>query len=70
MTDFTPEWLISNTCALTAGAMALVYIADTITELKLGNGTSVVIFAGIASALPASVGQLVSANAGGWKVGY
>eukprot|EP00798_Chlamydomonas_sp_ICE-L_P023324 gene23324-30566_t len=64
VTDFSPEWLFNNTCALTAGAMALVYIADTITELKLGNGTSVVIFAGIASALPASVGQLVSANAG------
>jgi len=81
-------WLAGNTCALTAGAMALVYIADTITELKLGNGTSVsstvsslwiksirhashashtvqvVIFANIASALPVSVGQLVSQNAG------
>ena len=44
--------------------MSLVYIADTISELKLGNGTSVVIFAGIASALPGSVGQLVAQNAG------
>lgn len=58
--DFSPMWLAGNACALTAGAMALVYIADTITELKLGNGTSVVIFANIASALPASVGQLVA----------
>ena len=39
--DFSPAWLAGNTCALTAGALALVYIADTITELKLGNGTSV-----------------------------
>lgn len=62
--DFSVPWLVGNTCALTAGAMALVYIADTISELKLGNGTSVVIFAGIASALPSSVGQLVSQNAG------
>ncbi|GAX74425.1 hypothetical protein CEUSTIGMA_g1874.t1 [Chlamydomonas eustigma] len=62
--DFSPAWLASNTCALTAGALALIYIADTITELKLGNGTSVVIFANIASALPASVGQLVSENTG------
>jgi len=62
--DFTPGWLLGNTCALTAGAMALVYIADTISELKLGNGTSVLIFANIASALPGSVGALVAQNAG------
>ena len=39
--DFSPMWLAGSTCALTAGAMALIYIADTITELKLGNGQSV-----------------------------
>ena len=35
-------------------------IADTITELKLGNGTSVLIFANIASALPTSVGAALT----------
>ena len=35
-------------------------VADTITELKLGNGTSVLIFANIASALPTSVGGAIS----------
>ena len=34
----------------------LAQIADTISELKLGNGTSVLITANIASALPTSVG--------------
>lgn len=34
-------------------------VADTITELKLGNGTSILITANIASALPASVGAAV-----------
>ena len=38
----------------------LSQIADTITELKLGNGTSVLIFANIASALPTSVGAALS----------
>ncbi len=61
--DFSPAWLAGSTCALTAGAMALVYIADTISELKLGNGTSVLIFANIASALPTSVGALLAASA-------
>ena len=40
--------------------VALLQIADTITELKLGNGTSVLIFANIASALPTSVGAALS----------
>jgi protein transport protein SEC61 subunit alpha len=54
--DWSVEWLVSGVVALTAGAVILVHIADTITELKLGNGTSVLIFANIASALPTSVG--------------
>lgn len=43
-------------------------VADTISELKLGNGTSVLIFANIASALPSSVGAAVVA-AGDGNVG-
>jgi preprotein translocase subunit SecY len=35
---------------------------DTISELKLGNGTSVLIFANIASSLPSSVGALLAQN--------
>lgn len=38
----------------------LAQVADTISELKLGNGTSILIFAGIASALPTSVGQALT----------
>lgn len=45
--------------------MALVYLADTISEMKLGNGTSVLIFANIVSALPSSIIQLSTQNEGG-----
>jgi SecY len=38
---------------------ATLQTADVITELKLGNGTSILIFANIASALPTSVGGAV-----------
>ncbi|MEW5316278.1 MAG: hypothetical protein WDW38_007659 [Sanguina aurantia] len=63
VTDFSPIWLASNSCALVAGSMAMIYVADTITELKLTRFfLSVVIFANIASALPASIGQLVAQN--------
>ncbi|KAF6263589.1 SecY subunit domain-containing protein [Scenedesmus sp. NREL 46B-D3] len=63
VTDFSPEWLFSSSMALVAGALGLIYVADTISELKLGNGTSVLIFANIASSLPSSVGALLSQNA-------
>ncbi|KAL4445416.1 hypothetical protein ABPG77_011241 [Micractinium sp. CCAP 211/92] len=58
--DFSPGWLAENTVLLTAGAMILVYVADTISELKLGNGTSILIFANIASSLPSSVGAALT----------
>ncbi|KAL4427972.1 hypothetical protein ABPG75_002061 [Micractinium tetrahymenae] len=58
--DFSPGWLAENTVLLTAGAMILVYMADTISELKLGNGTSILIFANIASSLPTSVGAALT----------
>jgi protein transport protein SEC61 subunit alpha len=54
--DYSPEWLLSNEVALVAGAMIVNQIADYITELKLGNGTSILIFANIASYLPSSLG--------------
>lgn len=36
-----------------------VQLADWITELKLGNGTSVLIFTNIVSALPTSIGGAI-----------
>ncbi|PSC69780.1 pre translocase secY subunit [Micractinium conductrix] len=58
--DFSPAWLAENTVLLTCGAMILVYVADTISELKIGNGTSILIFANIASSLPTSVGAALT----------
>lgn len=45
-----------------AAAASLYPKTDTISELKLGNGTSVLIFANIASSLPTSVGALLAQN--------
>lgn len=56
MSDWSAEWLLSNELALVAGAMIVNQVADYITELKLGNGTSILIFANIASYLPSSIG--------------
>lgn len=43
---------------VTAGSMLLVWLGELITERGIGNGVSVLIFAGIVAALPAAVSQL------------
>ena len=57
--DFSVMWLAESTAVLTAGAMILMYIGEVLNELKLGNGTSLLIFANIVSSLPSSIGQTV-----------
>lgn len=54
-----PFELIRNVVFITAGSMILVWIGELITEQKLGNGVSLIIFAGIVSRLPSMVQQLV-----------
>ena len=52
--DFNLGWLVESSAVLTAGAMILLYIGEVLTELKLGNGTSLLIFTNIISSLPSS----------------
>jgi preprotein translocase subunit SecY len=44
--------------AMTAGTMLLVWMGELITEKGIGNGISLIIFAGIVSTLPSVTGQL------------
>lgn len=44
--------LASTMITLTAGTILLMWIGELITERKLGNGVSLIIFAGIVSSLP------------------
>jgi len=45
--------------SLTAGTMFLMWLGEQITERGLGNGISIIIFAGIAAGLPQSIGGLL-----------
>ncbi|KAI3985700.1 hypothetical protein MKX01_030614 [Papaver californicum] len=57
--DFTTQWVLSSVILLTLGSVLTTYIGERITDLKLGNGTSLLIFTSIISYLPAHlVGQL------------
>ena len=45
---------------LTLGSVFTTFLGETISELKLGNGTSLLIFTSIISYLPASFGRTVA----------
>jgi preprotein translocase subunit SecY len=66
---FGPNWLatLSILLSLTAGTMILVWIGELITEHGIGNGISLIIFAGIVSRLPQLIQQgfLASTSNGG-----
>lgn len=51
--DFTLNLLV-----IVAGSMLLMWIGELMTEFGIGNGTSLLIFAGIVSRLPTSISQL------------
>ena len=48
---------ISMILAMTAGTMFLVWLGELITEYGIGNGVSLIIFAGIVAGLPTYIGQ-------------
>ena len=54
------QWIIS-VAAMTAGSVILMWFGELITEQGIGNGISMVIFAGIISGMPAQVAQIGTA---------
>ncbi|MDQ5954935.1 MAG: preprotein translocase subunit SecY [Patescibacteria group bacterium] len=50
---------IVNLLIVVGGAMLIMWLGELISEFGIGNGVSIIIFAGIVSALPSSVGQLL-----------
>ncbi len=49
---------MTSVVTLTAGTMFLMWLGEQITERGLGNGISILIFAGIAAGLPSALGGL------------
>lgn len=54
----TPMGLITNVIIVAAGSMLVMWIGELITEFGVGNGVSLLIFAGIVSRIPSDIGQL------------
>jgi len=51
--------LLTDLLIVTAGALLLVWLGELISEFGIGNGVSLIIFAGIVSQLPSNIGQLI-----------
>lgn len=54
----TFEFMV-NVVIVVAGSMLLLWLGELVTEFGIGNGVSIIIFAGIVATLPASLSQLL-----------
>lgn len=55
----TPTDFVTNVIVVTAAAILLMWIGELMTEFGIGNGVSILIFAGIVAILPSTISQLV-----------
>ena len=55
LAPLAPITMITNVIVITAGSMLLTWIGELISEYKVGNGVSLIIFAGIVSRLPQEI---------------
>ena len=52
---------VASVCVVAAGSILLMWIGELITEFGVGNGVSLIIFAGIVSRIPSAISQAVFA---------
>lgn len=60
ITSVTPLTLLSMVATMTAGTVILMWLGELITERGIGNGISMVIFAGIVGRFPITLAQTAS----------
>jgi preprotein translocase subunit SecY len=59
ITGLTTFEFMVNVIIVVAGSMLLLWLGELVTEYGIGNGVSIIIFAGIVATLPSSVSQLL-----------
>jgi len=57
VTQLTSLEMIANVMVIIAGSMLLMWLGELMTEFGIGNGTSLIIFAGIVSRIPTLISQ-------------
>ena len=56
LVDATPFWWVSTVALLIGGTMFVMWIGEKITDRGIGNGISMLIFAGIVAGFPTAIG--------------
>jgi len=56
-----PLQMFANILVIAAGALLIMWIGELITEFGVGNGVSIIIFAGIVASIPSAFAQLLFA---------
>jgi len=59
LVGLSPFMFAVNVVLVTAGAVLLMWIGELVTEYGIGNGVSIIIFAGIVATLPTTISQLI-----------
>lgn len=59
MTDLSVFQMITNLSVIVAGSMLIMWIGELVSEFGIGNGVSLIIFAGIVANLPREVAQFL-----------
>lgn len=57
--DLSSVGFATALAVIIAGSMLLMWIGELVTEFGIGNGVSIIIFAGIVASLPTTVSQLI-----------
>jgi preprotein translocase subunit SecY len=55
-----PVFIMSTVSTLTGGTMLLTWVGEQVTNRGIGNGVSLIIFAGIVAVLPRGVSQMIA----------
>lgn len=55
-------WIFPAVITLTTGTMFLMWLGEQVTERGIGNGISIIIFAGIVAGLPSAIGQALEST--------
>ncbi len=59
ISGLTPFEFATNVVLIVAGSVLLTWIGELVTEYGIGNGVSIIIFAGIVASLPSTLSQLL-----------
>lgn len=66
--NLTPLYMVTSILTITAGTMFLMWLGELITEVGIGNGISLIIFAGIISRIPLTATQSVLSITGAMDI--